>query len=237
MTSTVGGRLRISTIAAAALAAVLGVLADPRSSQAETQISVYGGANTNLSSPGTLVKGGFSETRDFDWEGKSFQMPPYWGATITHWWNRGPSWGLALDFTHAKAYADLDFATDPTYSHLEFTDGNNLLMLNLMYRFNPVLDGKLTPFVGIGAGIAIPHVEVKLKQPANSPDTWEYQFAGGAGQVLAGLEYNLNESWSVFAAGKLSYSHLATDLEGGGRFKTYLWSPQIAIGLSYRFGN
>ena len=55
-----------------------------------------------------------------------------------------------------------------------------------MYRFNPVLDGKLAPFVGIGAGIAVPHVEVKLKNGA--PDTWEYQFAGGAGQVLAGLE-------------------------------------------------
>ena len=41
----------------------------------------------------------------------------------------------------------------------------------------------------------------------------------------------------MFAAGKLSNSHLASDLEGGGHFKTHLWSPQIAIGLSYRFGN
>ena len=67
-----------------------------------------------------------------------------------------------------------------------------------MYRFSPVLDGKLTPFVGIGAGIAIPHVEVKLKNGA--PHTRQYQFAGGE------------------------------------HFKTHLWSPQIAIGLSYRFG-
>jgi lipid A oxidase len=235
MTSTVRSTLRISSIAAAAIAALLGVSIDPRASQAETQISVYGGANTNFSSRGTLVSGATVDSREFDWEGKSFEMPPYWGAMITHWWKRGAGWGLGVDFTHAKAYADINFATDPVYSHLEFTDGNNLLMLNLMYRFNPVLNGKLTPFVGIGAGVAIPHVEVDLKNGA--PNTREYQLAGGAGQVLAGLEYELDKSWSVFAAGKLSYSHLATDLEGGGHFKTHLWSPQIAIGLSYRFGN
>ena len=235
MTSTVRGTLRISTIAAAALVALLGVSVDPGASQAETQISVYGGANTNLSSRGTLVSGATVDSRDFDWEGKSFQMPPYWGAMITHWWNRGAGWGLGVRLHAQQGLCGRRFRNRSRLSHLEFTDGNNLLMLNLMYRFNPVLDGKLTPFVGIGAGIAIPHVEVDLKNGA--PNTREYQFAGGAGQVLAGVEYNLNESWSVFAAGKLSYSHLATDLEGGGHFKTHLWSPQIAIGLSYRFGN
>lgn len=232
---TLGQRkLRLLAPVAGAVAAALGLF-NPSPSSAETQISVYGGANTNLSSPGTLT-GATNDSRTFDWEGKPFQMPPYWGAQITHWWNRGASWGLAIDYTHTKAYADVDFANDATYSHLEFTDGNNLLFLNLMYRFNPVLGGKLTPFVGIGAGIAIPHVEVKLK-PAGTSDTWEYQFAGGAGQVLAGVEYDFNESWSVFAGGKLTYSHLATDLEGGGHFKTYLWSPQVMLGVSYRFGN
>ena len=140
---------------------------------------------------------------------------------------------MAFDYTHAKAYADLDFATDPTYQHLEFTDGNNLAMINLMYRFDPVMGGRVVPFVGIGGGIAIPHVEVTTAVSK----TFEYQFAGGAAQVVAGLEYKLNDAWSVFAEGKLSYSHLDTDLTGGGSFKTYLWSPQLAIGLSYRFGN
>ena len=157
MASTVRGTPRISTIAATALAVLLGVSVDPRASQAETQISVYGGANTNLKSRGTLVSRATVDSRDFEWEGKSFQMPPYWGAQITHWWNRGAGWGMGFDFTHSKAYANVDFANDPVYRHLEFTDGNNLFFLNLMYRFNPVLDGKLTPFVGIGAGIAVPH--------------------------------------------------------------------------------
>jgi lipid A oxidase len=228
------------TIAAAGLlAAALALGLPARSALAEVQISVYGGMNSNFSSKGEL-HGPVNDERTFDWEGKSFQMPPYWGAQLTYWFNRGASWGLAFDYTHAKAYADLNFA-DPTvpYSHLEFTDGNNLAMLNLMYRFEPIMDGRVVPFVGIGGGVAIPHVEVTIKGPPFGPAvsrTFEYQFAGGAAQVVAGLEFKLDDAWSVFAEGKLSYSHLDTDLENGGKFKTYLWSPQLAIGLSYRFG-
>jgi lipid A oxidase len=234
MTSNRRGWSRTLAIAAGWLAATLALCAAPAPSRAEVQISVYGGMNTNFSSRGELHQGALNDERTFDWEGKSFQMPPYWGAQVTYWFNRGASWGLAFDYTHAKAYAtNVDFATDPFYSHLEFTDGNNLAMINLMYRFDPVWGGKVVPFVGIGGGIAIPHVEVTT--PISR--TFEYQFAGGAAQVVAGLEYKLDEAWSVFAEGKLSYSHLDTELDGGGKFKTYLWSPQLAIGLSYRFPN
>jgi lipid A oxidase len=204
---------------------------------AEVQISVYGGLNSNFSSKGEL-NGPVTDDRNIDWEGKSFQMPPYWGAQLTYWFNRGASWGVAFDFTHAKAYADINFTADPIYDHLEFTDGNNLAMLNLMYRFEPIMGGRVVPFVGIGGGVAIPHVEVTLKAPPAPAvsRTFEYQLAGGAAQVLAGLEFKLDEAWSVFGEGKLSYSHLDTELENGGKFKTYLWSPQLAVGLSYRFG-
>jgi lipid A oxidase len=163
-------------------------------------------------------------------------MPPYWGVQATYWFNRGAGWGLGLDYTHAKAYANIDFTADPVYDHLEFTDGNNLAFITLMYRFNPVWDGRVVPFVGIGGGIAVPHVEVTL-DAFPGQKTFEYQFAGGAAEVTAGLEFNLNEAWSVFATGKLTYSHLDTELTGGGKFKTYLWSPALAIGLSYRFPN
>ena len=219
------------------LVAAVWLCAAASASLAEVQVSVYGGMNTNFDSKGTLNKGGYHEERTFEWDGLSFQMPPYWGVQATYWLNRGASWGLAVDYTHAKAYANLNFATDPTYSHLEFTDGNNLVIANLMYRFSGLMDGKLVPFVGAGGGVAIPHVEVIITRAPIASHTWEYQWAGGAAQVLGGLEYNLNKSWSLFAEGKLSYSHLRTELEGGGSFKTYLWTPQLAVSLSYRFGN
>ena len=222
------------TAAASVLIGSLGLHLGPAS--AETQISVYGGMNTNLSSPATLHMGALSDSRTMDWEGRSFQVPPYWGVAATYWFNSSASWGLGLDYTHTKAYAALNFATDPIYRHLEFTDGNNLLILNLMYRFEPTLGGRVVPYLGIGGGVAIPHVEVKLKAFPGQ-ETWEYQLAGGAGQVLGGLELQLTQSWSMFAQGKLSYSHLATELTGDGQLKTYLWSPQLSVGLSYRFGN
>ena len=82
--------------------------------------------------------------------------------------------------------------------------------------------------------MAIPHVEVTIKNV--SPDrTYEYQLAGPAAQALVGLEYMMAKSWSLFAEARLSYSHLSADLAGGGRLETDLWSPQLAIGLSYRF--
>jgi lipid A oxidase len=200
------------------------------------QVGAYGGMNANLSSPVTLHKGDVSDSRTVEWEGRSLQMPPYWGIQATYWLNPGSSWGLGLDYTHSKAYAGLDFSSDPVYRHLEFTDGNNLLLVNLMYRFEPLAGGRVIPYLGIGGGIAVPHVEVKLKAFPGW-QTWEYQFAGGAAQVLGGLEFHLSDSWSLLAQGKLSYAHLAMELEGDGRLKTYLWSPQVTLGLSYRFGN
>lgn len=217
-------------------AATLALLAGAAVARAETQISVYGGFNENFKSPGTLSKGTLTDTRDFDWQGKSFEMPPYWGVRATHWFGNMSSWGIALDYVHSKAYANVNFATDPVYSHLEFTDGNNIVTLNAMYRFQPVFNGQFVPYVGVGAGVAIPHVEVWLKA-FPTQNTWEYQLAGGAAQVLGGLEYKFDRNWAAFAEARLMYSHLATDLNGGGQFKTYLWSPAFSLGLSYRFNN
>src|SRR4029077_13027279 len=118
MTSNGYGIAHSLAAAVSCLAAVFCVTA--LAAHAEMQISVYGGMNTNFDSKGTLNKNGVHEERTFEWDGLSFQMPPYWGVQGTYWFNRGASWGIAIDYTHAKAYADLNFATDPTHSHLEF---------------------------------------------------------------------------------------------------------------------
>lgn len=200
---------------------------------AEMQISVFGGANTNFSSDVKLDAPGNNETRSIDWDGDSFELPPYWGVRGTYWLNSAPNWGIAIDFVHLKASADLDGAAGNTYDRLEFTDGNNLLMVDVLYRFDPLMQGTLVPYVGAGLGVSIPHVEVTLKSGNNT--TYEYQLTGAAAQILAGLEYKLNEDWSLFTEGRLSYSHISADLDGGGELETDLWSPQLAIGLSYRF--
>jgi lipid A oxidase len=208
---------------------------------AETQISVFGGANWNfgsdvrINSPNDQVGG--VETRHMDWDGASGQMPPYWGVRGTYWLNRGAGWGFAIDYAHTKAIADLDYAVDE-FKHLEWTDGNNLLLIDALYRFNPLMNGTLVPYVGAGVGIAIPHTEVIFRDPTvGDGRTWEYQCCAASAQVLAGLEYKLNDTWSLFTEGRLSYSHIDAPLSDGGSLKTDLWSPQLAVGLSYRFSS
>src|SRR5690606_470777 len=92
---------------ALAMAAMVGV-ATPNVAQAEVQIQAYGGVNGNFSSDVSLHRPGQpTETRDVDWDGKSFEMPPYWGVRGIYWLDSKPGWGVAVEFTHAKAYARL----------------------------------------------------------------------------------------------------------------------------------
>ena len=117
---------------------------------AEMGVSVYGGFQT---APHSDIE--VSDGPDFraGWEGKSFEMPPYYGVRGT-WWmtNLGkPNLGLSVDFTHAKVYADSDTLAEAGWDHFEFSDGINLLTLNALYRM-PLEGTKFVPYVGAGAG-------------------------------------------------------------------------------------
>jgi lipid A oxidase len=199
---------------------------------AEVQLSIYGGANTNFDSKVKTEKGAVSDSRTVSWDGKPWQMPPYWGARATYWLPEKSPWGVALDYTHQKAYADIDFGADPVYDHLEFTDGNNIVTLNAMYRFqNP--SSKWGYYVGGGPGLAFPSVEVTLDGVAEK--TKEYQITGFAAQALAGAQYKFTDHIAGFTEAKLTYTQNNGDLEGGGTVKTHLWSPNLIAGLSYSF--
>ena len=227
-------RVRTGALAlGVAAAAVLAV----QPARAEVQIGVYGGVNANFSSDVQVRRPSLptaNGTYDVDWDGKSFEMPPYWGARGIYWLESNPSWGLAVEFTHAKAYAKLKGDVGATFDKLEFTDGNNIVTANLLYRCEPMSFHGIRPYAGIGVGVAIPHVEVTLDGDPG-PRTFEYQAAGFAGQAFVGLEMPFGRNWSGFIEGKLSYAHINANLEGGGYLKTDIWSPHLALGLAYHF--
>lgn len=231
--------MRIDWAAAArrfALAAGLMVGAFSQTpAQAEVQIQVYGGANGTFKSDVSLHRPGVpTETRSVSWEGKPFEMPPYWGVRGIYWVDSMPGWGVGLEFTHAKSYAKLNgTAAGALYDKLEFTDGNNIFTANLLYRFTPWNFYNVRPYAGFGIGFTVPHVEVDVVGPG--PRTFEYQLAGFAGQGFVGLEMPFGRHWSGFAEVKLSYTHINGNLEDGGHIKTDLWSPHFAVGLAYRF--
>jgi lipid A oxidase len=211
------------------------ILLAPAAAKAEFQLSAYGGANTANSSDATLDTPLVTGTFDVDWFGDSFKAPPYWGARGT-WWLTDfnlPRWGVAIDFTHAKAKADLD---DPvvgaSFSHLEFTNGLNTVTLNGLYRMP--LNDRFAVYAGLGAGVAVPHVEVKTIPYQGT--TFEYQFTGPAVQGLVGTSVNLGRGFSLFGEYKANYSWNDADLNGGGTLETDILTHQFAIGVSFAFG-
>jgi lipid A oxidase len=196
---------------------------------AEMGVSVYGGFQT---APHSDIE--VSDGPDFraGWEGKSFEMPPYYGVRGT-WWMTDlgkPNLGLSVDFTHAKVYADSETLSASGWSQFEFSDGINLLTLNALYRM-PIEGTKFVPYVGAGAGINVPHVEVTR----GSGRTFEYQLGGATVQAQAGVAYDFNESWSAFVEYKGNYSWVDVDIDSGASLKTNILTNAVNVGVSYRF--
>ena len=214
---------------ALALAGACLTLAATVPAAAEMGVSVYGGFQT---APHSDIE--VSDGPDFraGWEGKSFQMPPYYGVRGT-WWMTDlgkPNLGLSVDFTHAKVYADSATLSTSGWSHFEFSDGINLLTLNALYRM-PIEGTKFVPYIGAGAGINVPHVEVTR----GSGRTFEYQLGGATVQAQAGVAYDFNESWSAFVEYKGNYSWVDVDIDSGASLKTKILTHAVNVGVSYRF--
>ena len=197
---------------------------------AEDEFSIYGGIQSSPHSgvsgndPGGVGKFDFTA----GWEGRSFEMPPYWGVRWTRWQTDTFGWGL--EFNHTKAYADDETLAESGFSHFEFSDGLNIVTLNAWRRW-PDTDLPVTPYVGGGVGVSVPHVEVT----SSGGKVFEYQLAGPAVQWVAGASYSINDRWSVFGEYKGTYSMNDTDLGSGGSFETDIITNSLNLGVSFGF--
>lgn len=193
------------------------------SARAEVEISAYGGFQT---APHSTIVHSTLGPDYVKWDGKSFEMPPYWGLRATLW--RNDRFGYGIEFNHAKVYADNPLAYG--YEVLELTDGINLLTANIWRRWQD--GGRVTPYVGGGLGVAIPHVEV---QPVGEAKTSGYQLTGPAVQFVAGASYAIDPKWSVFGEYKFTWSSHGMDLDSGGTLETDIITNALNVGLGYRF--
>jgi len=173
---------------------------------AEVELSFYGGvqeanpSTVTFADDPVIADGSFS----LDWNGRSFEAPPYYGIRVTNW--RSAEFGYGLDFTHNKIYPT-DDSLPAGISRLEMTDGLNTLTFNAYRRWNEAL-GDFTPYVGGGLGLSVPHVEVT----SGTSRTHGYQLTGAAATWIAGASYPINEEWSVFGEYKGTYSQNVGDL-------------------------
>lgn len=221
-----------ASLGAAALALAGALSVAPAPAAAEMTFDLYSGYQT---SPHSRVSGDHPDGGAYDaligWEGRSFDMPPYYGLRGT-WW-RSETLGYALEFTHAKVYAPDDEKAAAGFSRMEFTDGLNLLTLGVTRRWPGVWGGgAVTPYLGAGLGVAVPHVDVTS---AGGERTFGYQLTGAALRLTAGARYAINDRWSAFGEYQFTASQNDADLEGGGSLSTRIITNAVNVGVGYSF--
>ncbi|SFS19894.1 outer membrane protein [Yoonia litorea] len=213
----------------AAIALWIALLVAPTLAAAQVELSFYGGVQSAPASD-ISIRGDSAISNDafsLDWEGRSFDAPPYYGLRATQW--RSPTFGIGVDFAHNKVYPVADSLPD-VYEVLEFTDGLNTLTVNAYRRWNDVV-GNVTPYVGGGVGISMPHVEVT----ANGSETFGYQLTGPAATWIAGASLPISDSMSVFGEYKGTFSSNTADLAGGGTLETDIITNAVNLGVSFNF--
>ncbi|WP_435312038.1 outer membrane protein [Primorskyibacter sedentarius] len=212
------------------LSAALALCMGAGAASAEMELSVYSGWQT---APHSRATGDHPDGGSYDaligWEGKSFEMPPYYGLRGT-WW-RDERLGFGLEFTHAKVYAPDSERENIGFDRMEFTDGLNLITVNAYHRWLNRWDD-FTPYVGGGIGLAIPHVDV---ESAGGEKTFGYQVTGPAVRVLAGVSYDLSERFAVFGEYQFTYSNNEADLEGDGTLETEIKTNALNFGVTLKF--
>jgi hypothetical protein len=246
----------------------------PQEGQAQREfiIAGYGGAPFTHPSDVHVSNGPATDftAHDVVWEGQPFKSPIYYGIRTLGWSAGGP-FGAMLDFTHSKAISqrgqDVSFSgtregqkmpekgkVGETFRHLEFSHGHNTLTLNGMLRLAD-LAPRLAPYIGGGAGVALPHTEVQLlDEPAR---TYEYQYVGPAAQGLIGLELRIprvsifveykfviapytvplmrrSGGWFPYDFWQQLQSWLKGEKPAGGFLTTTLSSHNVASGLGWR---
>ena len=203
----------------------------PTLAAAEVELSFYGGIQEAPSSDVSIRNDPLIGNGDFtlDWEGRSFEAPPYYGLRATNW--RTPSFGIGVDFAHNKIYPT-DDSLPPDFTVLEMTDGLNTLTVNAYRRWNEAL-GNLTPYVGGGLGISLPHVEVTRE--GVEPETFGYQLTGPAATWIAGASMPISDRMSVFGEYKGTFSSNTADLATGGTLEADVVTNALNLGISFNF--
>lgn len=212
---------------------ILAIMAPAAVSAQSWEVSLYYGEQS--APPSDITTRGDDVIPDLDfeqeWVGNSSTWPIYGGFRVTYW--QTENFGYGLDWTHNKVEPKRG-AEQPGFGLLEFTDGLNTWLINAYYRWPDVVEtpiGGLTPYVGAGAGLSVPGVQIRYGESY----TFEYQVTGFAAGALAGVSIPLAEEWSLFGEYKVSYTQNEVDLDTGGTLTSDISTSAINVGISYQF--
>jgi len=184
--------------------------------------------------------------KQMGWDGDALVPPIDGGVRVVKW---RQNFGFMIDFIHNKAVSRLgkgahgrklsnpiietvessgrisgmpapsQIKLTDFFQRFEFTHGHNVLLATPLLRLAEIVKG-VRPYIGVGAGVALPHVEVW--HPGQDPKTRtnEYQYAGPAWQFVAGVECRIGR-YSYFLEYKYTYAWIHGALTGTKSWKNF----------------
>jgi outer membrane protein len=209
-------------------------------------VSTVGFANAEESNNfyGKLYGGTtFMSDKKFDQTGVSGVEAGARGTTsLDAGWGFGGALGYNINDNISTELA-WDYMTNGATT--KFTDGTKLdgdgdfsssiFFVNGIYKFNPITSHKIRPYLGAGVGYVD---EIDLDTKKNNIET-SYSTDGElAWQAIAGVEYPLNNKWSL--NGDVRYVNVSSlDLKnesGTGTLKNVDYNPtSLMLGITYKF--
>lgn len=224
-----------------AIAAAIAAALTPMPAAAEMELSLYlGWQGVSDSTASGRRPDGTGFNRTIDWDADPFENPPYYGGRAIWWTPR--DLGFGVEGTHTKALASAGDLTSLGMSSLELSDGHNVITANVMKRWPDVFaETGLTPYLGGGVGVAIPHVDIQIAGASNR--TFGFETTGPAVRGIAGLKYALNDRWAVFGEYQVTWSDNDITIDPdptvagqtAGQLDTEITTHALNVGVSYSF--
>ncbi len=217
------------------------VILTPPAMAAEFELSLYlGTQSVRGSNASGALPDGTAFDADIDWEGNPFDAPIYYGGRAMWWQENGI--GFGIEGTHTKAIAPDAQAAAIGLDRFELSDGHNIFTANIMKRWPGAFNnGRFTPYVGGGIGIAVPHVDAIVSGSTNR--TFGFEVTGPAVRGIAGIKYDFNDRWAIFTEYQFTWSDNDITIEADpavlgqpdGELDTELLTHAVNVGISYSF--
>lgn len=243
---------RTSAARTCAAAAALVALAAP--AQADWVFGHYRGNTATYSNTVKITRPAGSTGSNLtigsvDYEGEGWDHPVYYGYRASRFFTNKPHLGVELEFTHAKAIADIsqtvsidgtNAALSTVMQRLELSHGLNFALANVVFRRPLAQSGpahRLLLIGRAGGGVTIPHVETVFEGVRKNG----YQYGGPAWQVGGGIEYRIIAGLLAVADLRLTTAYERVLIGPNGAQGPHLSGPFMTghfdLGLAYSLGS
>jgi hypothetical protein len=187
---------------------------------------------------------------DISYRGESFEPPLYYGVRGGYFFR--PKWGVEVEFTHLKVFANVNQAATVTgilngapidarqpvnaiVQRFSISHGVNLLLANAIFRqelwrSSDEKTARAYLNVRLGAGATIPHAESTIQGRADE----HYQVGSPVVQFAGGIELRIWKRW--YWMGEYKFTRIREQVDiNSGTAKSLLQSHHVVTGPSVHF--